>query len=61
MYIGQINYLGFSILAKGVRPTFKNVLAVKEFPCPTSVKEDKRFLGLAKLLSKTLTKHGNHL
>ena len=43
----QIYYLGFTISAKGVGPTHKNVLAVKQFPRPTSVKEVKRFLGLA--------------
>ena len=41
----QIDYLGFTISAKGVCPTNKNVLDVKEFPRPTSVKEVKRFLG----------------
>ena len=53
----QINYLGFSISAKGVCPTYKNVLAVKEFPPLTS----QKIFGLSKLLSETLTKHGNHL
>ena len=36
------------ISAKGVRPTHKNVLGVKEFPRLTTVKEVKRFLGLSK-------------
>ena len=38
-----VDYLGFSISASGVCPTHKNVLAVKEFPRPTSVKEVKDF------------------
>ena len=54
----QINYLGFSISAKGVCPTFKNVLAVKEFPYPTSVKEVKRFLGLANFYRRHLQNMG---
>ena len=54
----QINYLGFSISAKGVWPTFKNVLAVKEFPCPTPVKEVKRFLGLANFYRRHLQNMG---
>ena len=54
----QINYLGFSISAKGVCPTLKNVLAVKEFPCPTSVKEVKRFLGLANFYRRHLQNVG---
>ena len=54
----QINYLGFSISAKGACPTFKNVLAVKEFPCPTSVKEVKRFLGLANFYRRHLQNMG---
>ena len=54
----QIDYLGFTISAKGVCPTNKNVLAVKEFPCPTSVKEVKRFLGLANFYRRHLQNMG---
>ena len=43
----QIDYLGFNISATGVCPTHKNILAVKEFSRPNTVKEVKRFLGLA--------------
>ena len=32
-------------LAAGLHPTHKNILAVKEFPCPHTVKEVKRLLG----------------
>ena len=39
-------------------PTNKNVLAVKEFPCPTSVKEVKRFLGLANFYRRHLQNMG---
>ena len=54
----QIDYLGFTISAKGVCPTNKNVLAVKEFPRPTSVKEVKRFLGLANFYRRHLQNMG---
>ena len=39
-------------------PTQKNVLAVKEFPLPTSVKEVKRFLGLASFYRRHLQDMG---
>jgi len=54
----QVDYLGFSISASGVCPTQKNVLAVKEFPRPTSVKEVKRFLGLANFYRRHLQDMG---
>ena len=56
----QIDYLGFTISAKGVCPTNKDVLrlAVKEFPRPTSVKEVKRFLGLANFYQRHLQNMG---
>ena len=43
----QVDYLGFSISAAGVHPTHRNILAVKKFPRPQTVKEVKQFLGLA--------------
>ena len=54
----QIDYLGFTISGKGVHPTHKNILAVKEFPRPTSVKEVKRFLGLANFYRRHLQNMG---
>ena len=39
-------------------PTNKNVLAVKEFPRPTFVKEVKRFLGLANFYQRYLQNMG---
>ena len=35
----QVDYLGFSVSATGVHPTHKNILAIKEFPRPHTVKE----------------------
>ena len=54
----QVDYLGFNISARGVCPTHKNMLAVKEFPHPTTVKEVKRFLGLANFYRRHLQNMG---
>ena len=54
----QVDYLGFNISARGVCPTHKNILAVKEFPHPTTVKEVKRFLGLANFYRRHLQNMG---
>ena len=42
----EIDYLGFTITAKGIKPNDAKVRAVKEFPKPGSAKEVKSFLGL---------------
>ena len=54
----QVDYLGFNISARGVCPTHKNMLAVKEFPRPTTVKEVKRFLGSANFYRRHLQNMG---
>ena len=54
----QVDYLGFNISATSVCPTHKNVLAVKEFPRPNTVKEIKRFLGLANFYRRHLRDMG---
>ena len=54
----QVHYLGFSVSAAGVSPTHKNVLAAKQFPSPQTVKEVKRFLGLANFYRQHLQDMG---
>ena len=54
----QVDYLGFSVSVAGVSPTHKNVLAAKEFPRPQTVKEVKRFLGLANFYHQHLQDMG---
>ena len=43
----KVEYLGFVLSSKGVCPTEKNIEAIKPFSRPSTVKEVKRFLGLA--------------
>ena len=43
----EVVYLGHVISSKGIRPDLRKVRAVANFPVPTSVKEVKRFLGMA--------------
>ena len=42
----EIDYLGFTITTKGIKPNDAKVRAVKGFPRPGSAKEVKSFLGL---------------
>ena len=42
----EIDYLGFTLTEKGIRPNNAKVKAVKDFPKPRSAKEVKSFLGL---------------
>ena len=42
----EINYLGFTLTRKGVKPNDAKVKAVKEFPKPRSAKEVKSVFGL---------------
>ena len=43
----EIQYLGHTLTAHGVKPNSGKVDAVKNFPRPTNVREVKSFLGLA--------------
>ena len=43
----QVEYLGHTLTAEGVRPNQKNIQAVVDFPRPTCVKEVQGFLGMA--------------
>ena len=43
----EIEYLGFLISGKGVKPIKRNVEAIKNFPVPRTVKQVKGFIGLA--------------
>ena len=43
----QVEFLGCTLTAEGVRPNRKNVEAVVDFPRPKSTKDVRRFLGMA--------------
>ena len=51
----QVDYLGHTLSAEGVRPNNAKVAAVRDFPKPKSSKEVKSFLGLGQFLQKTPT------
>ena len=42
----EVEYLGFTISAEGVRPNDAKVKAIDEFPTPTDTTSVKRFLGM---------------
>ena len=43
----EIQYLGYTLTPKGVKPNDSKVTAVKDFPRPKTVRQVKSFLGLA--------------
>ena len=43
----ELQYLGYKLSEKGVGPGTEKLKAVKEFPCPTSIKKIREFVGLA--------------
>ena len=43
----QVEFLGYTLTTEGVRPNWKNVDAIEDFPRPTSAKDVQRFLGMA--------------
>ena len=43
----ELQYLGYKLSEKGVGPGTEKLKAIKEFPCPTSVKKIREFVGLA--------------
>ena len=48
----KIEYLGHTLIPEGVKPNETNIIAVKEFPRPQSVKEVRTFLGLVNFYRK---------
>lgn len=42
----QVEYLGFIVSEKGIKPGVRKVAAIREFPTPTDVHESRRYLGL---------------
>lgn len=48
----EINYLGYSINAKGIRPTTENISAIVEYPVPSNFKQLHSFLGLISYFRK---------
>lgn len=43
----KVKYLGHVISKDGIRPDPEKISAIKEYPVPRTVKEDRAFLGLA--------------
>ena len=50
----QVDYLGHTLSAEGVRPNRAKVVAVRDFPKPKSSKEVKSFLGLVNFYRRHL-------
>lgn len=46
-FFDKIDYLGYEVSAKGVRPGLVKTKAISEFPAPNNPHEVRRFLGLA--------------
>ena len=43
----ELQYLGYTLSEKGVGPGLEKLKAIREFPCPTSIKKIREFVGLA--------------
>lgn len=52
LFCRQIEYLGHSIDKNGVKPTDRNIEAIKMVPTPKSVSEVQRFVGMASYFRK---------
>lgn len=52
LFCKHIEYLGHSISANGVKPTERNIEAIKNCPTPKNMKETQRFLGMASYFRK---------
>ena len=50
-HVSSVSFLGFIVKCGQVRLAPKKVPAVVEWPCPTSIKEFQRFLGVCQFLS----------
>ncbi len=44
--VSSLQFLGHTVSAAGMAPVFDNVIAVKNFPPPTDIKQLQRFLGM---------------
>ena len=42
----EVEYLGHIVTPKGLKPNTRNLIAVKEFPTPSNLKQLRQFLGL---------------
>ena len=52
----EVEYLGFLVTPRGLKPTNSHIRAVDEFPVPTSLKELQQFLGLASYYRRFIPK-----
>ena len=63
--LSRVEYNGFSILKKGVRPTIQKVLNSSQAEAPTNTTELRAFIGLANYLRSsslyTVTKERNKM
>ena len=50
----EVEYLGHLITPAGLKPSERNLIAVREFPVPTNLKYLKQFLGLTDVLYRAM-------
>ena len=52
----EVNFLGFTINAEGVKPISKKVMAIEKFPCPSTFGQLSEFLGMVNFYHRFLPK-----
>lgn len=52
----ELDFLGYTINANGIRPTQERVKAITNYPLPTTVHELRRFLGLVNFYKRCIPK-----
>ena len=55
----EMEYLGFKIIAEGVKPGSSNTKVIKNFPEPKNVKEVRHFIGMASFFMELIPNFSN--